>query len=225
MSTSVPPAGTGAGTGTPSTADAQVDTPADHLRVAAEALTNQIGVPTTLTTSHDKDARIVPAIGSAESGPGTGESTGDGSATTSAGTVFGALIDAAADIRNKVDSTNTSSAEAGSEASPSGETTGSVKDSAQKVASTVTDTARNVLPGDAGDRAKTILSAGGTPRLQRLVAWIILVVTISGFARWAVRRLGGPDLSWLGPSRIRPAVLGVGFASLAASLYVDDETD
>ena len=294
-------------------------TPADQLRVAAEALTSQTGVPTTLPGTHDDDVRIVPVGGSRTtdadqrtsvagglsdqdndlvSGSTDRLSSGSGESGQPTGeTLAGAAADVAADIRRKLnaateqlhdvvnaadvdqhlanedaDRVRSATSDRGETASEGTESVSertaaltetlrdATADADQKVAGAVgatqddmaagressasasgavataadatrqavsrtTGVVRDALPDNAGDRAKSVLTAGGTPRTQRLIAGIVLVGTTSGFARWAIRRLGGPDIALLGPSRIRPAVLGIGFAALAASLYVDDDRD
>ncbi len=132
--------------------------------------------------------------------------------------------DAVADARGEANKLASAAQEAGESAvGAAREAAAEATQATREATNKATGAIQEALPGDTGSTVETVLTAGGTPRTQRLVAGAVLLGTTSGLARWAVRRLGGPDLSWLGPARIRPAVLGVGLAALAASLYVDNE--
>ena len=61
------------------------------------------------------------------------------------------------------------------------------------------------------------------PSTSRFLVAAATLGTVSGFNRWAIRRLTGVNLAVLGPARIRPMILGTGVATLIASLYLNEE--
>ena len=109
---------------------------------------------------------------------------------------------------------------AGGDADRAGQSTQSVTGAASEARA---GTAGTVRDGSGGDPlARDPLP----PRpYYRLIVAAVALGTVSGFNRWAVRRLTGANVALLGPATVHPAILGTGLATLIASLYlVDDQS-
>lgn len=106
-------------------------------------------------------------------------------------------------------------------------TAGSITDRVGQPAQSVTDavsTAGSRVAGSIRDDSGGILPSTEVQRrpYSRLIVSAVALGTVSGFNRWAVRRLTGTDIALLGPATVHPAILGTGLATLLASLYLND---
>ena len=142
--------------------------------------------------------------------------------------------DTTADVRSGIADAAGSIAETGRTA------TGAVASRASEAARTLTGTAigaasglastvrsgiggADPVAGNPADSVAAVSQHGDHNRtLGRFIVSAVAVGTVSGFNRWAVRRLTGADIALLGPSTVHPAILGTGLATLIASLYLTE---
>ncbi len=95
---------------------------------------------------------------------------------------------------------------------PAQSVTEAVSAAGSRVVGSVRDDSGGILPSTEDHR----------PPYSRLIVSAVALGTVSGFNRWAVRRLTGADIALLGPATVHPAILGTGLATLLASLYLND---
>ncbi len=103
----------------------------------------------------------------------------------------------------------------------------SLTGSASEAASGLSGTVRSGLGKSDAAASNTAADSAGSASPERsynrLILSTVTLGTVSGFNRWAVRRLTGADIAILGPATIHPAILGTGLAALIASLYLTEE--
>lgn len=93
-----------------------------------------------------------------------------------------------------------------------------VEDTVEEAAERVQETAEVVF-------SRVGVAVGGGNPVQRAAALGLFVAIVSGLLRWIVRRVFRADLAWLGPKEIKPAVLGIGIASVVASGYMGERAE